>query len=237
MRDPRKSIRRGVTLRCNLRRVETLESQVEELDYEPPPHVFARIGAGVLRSGRAVFAGRIPWCRSRWRRSWVGLVVFEALLYLNLAPVLLRHLPFQFRADAQWLWWRNFRLTQAMGHDRDAFLRLALFDGAWTALVAPFYEELLFRGVPILLARSLERIFRPIEGRTAVVAIALASTLLFAWMHHRVVEALPMPQLLFGTLAWFSAWRWGLRYSILLHVLVNLLLFGGFLFRLYASSG
>lgn len=209
-----------------------LEPRIEtpEDDYEPPPHIFARLGRSGAKLYRLLFPNRTRW-------SWVGLTLFEAMTYVYFSPLLASHLPSRLNADNRWGVWMSFEMIDAAHRSQEAFLRLVTEYGVWIVLIGPFREEILFRGLPILLARWLTKRLSPTAGRIAAVSIAVVSSLLFAWMHHPVPGAMPLPQLLLGALAWTVAWRQGLRYSVLLHVLVNLLFYVPFVVRMCKIVG
>jgi len=208
-----------------------------EDDYEPPPHVFALLAqgaGGLLRMFAGLLKGPAPE-RTRWCKVWPTAV--EAISYAFFVTFLpLWRLPGRYQADARWLAWLNIRLVDARWRAPDEFWPLVALSGAWIVLVGPLCEELLFRGLPSLAARALERRLSPRTGGAAVLALAAVSSLVFAWMHHRVLGAMPLPQLAFGALAWSVAWRRGLRYSVLLHVFVNFFLFAPGVVRIYGSS-
>jgi hypothetical protein len=192
----------------------------EEDDYQPPPHVFAQLGHGLLRLYR--FAFRMPLHPMRWRN--VGWSIFAAMTYIVLARPLSLHLPGRFQADGRWQMSMFFELVDAARTNLQRFAFDVTYYARYIVFLGPLREELAFRGLPILLARFAEQKLSAKAGRAVSLSIAATATLLFAWMHHPVLGAMPLPQLAFGVMAWIIAWNWGLRYSLLFHMSVNLLL-------------
>lgn len=199
--------------------MQAVEPIVAEDEYEPPPHVVARLWGGVVKLFRLAFRG--PPERTRWQYVWPTL--FAALTYTYLSQHLSQHLPYRFLADGRWLVYMAADLTVTAQTDIPEFLTKVATYGKEIVFIGPVLEELMFRGLPILIARFAERRLSPSAGRGVALLIAAMATLLFAWVHHPVVGAMPLPQLVFGALAWTVAWRWGLRYSVLLHLCVNLI--------------
>lgn len=199
--------------------VDTVDETPEEDEYELPPHVFAQVGRGVVRLFRIVFPQ--PLAPTRWRYVWQSL--FLALAFACFSGPLSRHLPWRFLSDARWqiLW--DLRLMDDLRSSPASFLRgLAIF-GKQVVLIGPLQEELLYRGLPILFARFVERRLPSRTGKAGVVAIGVCSSVYFAWGHNPISWSLPLPQLTFGLVAWWMAWNRGLRYSWLMHASVNLL--------------
>lgn len=89
------------------------------------------------------------------------------------------------------------------------------------AVVVPVVEELIFRGIPLLLRLGLGRVLPAAWlGRVSLV-LGILSAVVFAGAHNLVPGTLPLPQLWLGLLAWHAASTRGLRYSMLLHGLNN----------------
>ena len=102
-------------------------------------------------------------------------------------------------------------------------------------IVAPLLEELIFRGIPMLLMRLSTKA----ETRARFVfwiVFGIASAVLFSSMHglkqvgvpphlRTVFQTLPLPQLVLGLWLWRVATQRGLQYSMLLHGTFNLVTF------------
>jgi membrane protease YdiL (CAAX protease family) len=92
-------------------------------------------------------------------------------------------------------------------------------------IVAPLIEELLFRGVPFVLFRAVQRWNGWGEkGRqTLCWTLGGMAAVLFAVAHgiEGTKVHLPLPQLVLGLWSWHVINQRGLRYSILLHATYN----------------
>ncbi|ADY26683.1 Abortive infection protein [Deinococcus proteolyticus MRP] len=88
-------------------------------------------------------------------------------------------------------------------------------------VVVPVTEELIFRGIPLLLRLGLLRVVPPGWARGLSLGIGLVSAVVFASVHNLMPGTLPLPQLWLGLLTWHAASTRGLRYSMLLHGLNN----------------
>ncbi|GHG00980.1 hypothetical protein GCM10017783_11460 [Deinococcus piscis] len=89
------------------------------------------------------------------------------------------------------------------------------------AVVVPVIEELIFRGIPLLLRLGLWRALPARHHRAVTLVLGLVSAVVFAQAHNLVPGTLPLPQLWLGLLTWYAASTRGLRYSMLLHGLNN----------------
>ncbi|MFC6616940.1 CPBP family intramembrane glutamic endopeptidase [Deinococcus radiophilus] len=89
------------------------------------------------------------------------------------------------------------------------------------AVAVPIAEELIFRGVPLLLRLGVQRVLPQTSWRVVSAVIGVGSAVVFARMHNLIPGTLPLPQLWLGLLAWHAASTRGLRYSMLLHGLNN----------------
>lgn len=192
---------------------ESAESEVD--DYELVPNVFEQVGRGFARL----------WARIRRRpTNWqfvvqsIGLGVIDQALSRWLMP----HLPIRFTTLLAHRPSYLSTLYIAATKYPDTYLNLVVRAGIDLVLFTPVFEETVFRGLPIVLGREAVRRFSPAAGKSLAITLAVSSTLLFAWLHSRVLGTLPVPQLVFGMLAYFVAWNRGLRYSILLHMASNL---------------
>ena len=133
-----------------------------------------------------------------------------------------KHLPAFLKSDARREFYYSLHLVQAAQEGRAQFLKYLAWEELYAIVYAPLTEEILFRGLPILLARWLLGRLSSDTGRWAAGVTAVIATLAFAWAHNPHWGYLPLPQLILGIAAWMTAWRWGLRYSMLLHFSVNL---------------
>lgn len=100
-------------------------------------------------------------------------------------------------------------------------------------LLAPVLEESLFRGLPYLLSRFLERRQLVSEATRPLRCWAIGGTaaILFALTHadRGPIFHLPLAQLLFGLFSWRIINDRGLRYSMLFHATHNFILISFFL--------
>jgi|GEM_PF-4015965 len=94
--------------------------------------------------------------------------------------------------------------------------------------IAPVLEESLFRGLPFLIMRGLSRWgeMQDITRQVVFWGLGGCAAVLFAFAHANSGASfhLPLPQFLFGLWSWHVINTRGLRYSILLHGVHNLLL-------------
>ncbi|WP_261664342.1 CPBP family intramembrane glutamic endopeptidase [Deinococcus sp. Marseille-Q6407] len=88
-------------------------------------------------------------------------------------------------------------------------------------VLAPVVEELLFRGIPLLLRLGLDRVLPARFHRAVSAVLGVASAVVFAQSHNLMPGTLPLPQLWLGLLTWRAASTRGLRYSMLLHGMNN----------------
>lgn len=89
------------------------------------------------------------------------------------------------------------------------------------AVLVPVLEELIFRGIPLLLRLGLWRVLPARYHRAVTLAVGLGAAVIFARSHNLLPGTLPLPQLWLGLLTWHAASTRGLRYSMLLHGLNN----------------
>lgn len=80
---------------------------------------------------------------------------------------------------------------------------------------APVWEELVFRGIPLIL-------YDIWQSRFSFWLLGLLSAFLFASGHTPTVLPWPVTQFLGGLLLWWVATDRGLRYAMLPHSLINL---------------
>ncbi|RYG24631.1 CPBP family intramembrane metalloprotease [bacterium] len=160
-----------------------------------------------------------------------------ALADLTIADRIFAFLPGRFHPDPRPFLRDRLELMGAALSNQSEFLQKAASMVDDAVLLAPVVEEVLFRGLPILVARSLERRLCRNAGRWSVLTIGTFSSLFFAWLHNPFLGSMPVSILVFAILAWCVAWNWDLRNSILLHIFVNGLIYAEVLQQVMMSAG
>lgn len=131
---------------------------------------------------------------------------------------------------------REVKLAEAWYLHNSKFWRLLAIAAYQSVVRAPLREEVLYRGLPILLARFAERRLPSKAGRIVILVIAALASLDFASIHNPMPWTMPLPQLSFGIGAWWVAWNRGIRYSILMHFAVNLIFLVAMVERIWWSA-
>lgn len=152
-----------------------------------------------------------------------AITAFEALALaaLSLAAIKLlqlAHLAFFLPAQSS---------VQTLEVLRQISPAMLVFTGV---LVAPLIEESVFRGIPFVLLRSVNKSATISQTTRAATfwVLGCCGAVLFALSHVGAILSphLPLPQLMFGLWSWRVVNLRGLRHSFLLHGVYNSVLMG-----------